>query len=437
MAGFDNETVYGSNVDFTGSATVNPTILTNGQLIIGSTALNVGGTHINIGMITSTTLTVGYSTPNITIEAGATVPTTFVTNAGNAIPALNILNVLGGTGITTAGAGNTITITTMGGMTPVVSFNVDNSSAPGTDPVLPTVGGQITVTGAQVAAGVVGANVIRTDSLAANTWTTEIQRSTAVAASASLNNGVSHFDSAQFTVDANGFVTITGPAPNPFAVLNIVDDFLFMPISGESDVGDTNWWSTSSAGIPPVTGVANHPGIIQVTAGGGGTAIYKSTTSGIGNVPPILPGFGTIVFDCLVNIPTLSTAGTRFTTYIGFSGFTDSPSLLTAPANGIYFIYSDNINSGSWVGRTTNTSVTSSANSANAVVAGTWVRLRIELNSAGTSASFYFNNVQIANSPLATNIPTTALNPFVMTLGAGSGVQVDIINIRYTLATPR
>lgn len=39
------------------------------------------------------------------------MPTSFVTDAGTAIPAVNILNVLGGTGITTSGAGNTITVT--------------------------------------------------------------------------------------------------------------------------------------------------------------------------------------------------------------------------------------------------------------------------------------------------------------------------------------
>lgn len=39
------------------------------------------------------------------------VATTYVTDSGNAVPAANVLNVLGGLGATTSGAGNTITIT--------------------------------------------------------------------------------------------------------------------------------------------------------------------------------------------------------------------------------------------------------------------------------------------------------------------------------------
>jgi len=38
------------------------------------------------------------------------VATTYVTDSGNAVPAANILNVLGGTGVNTSGTGNTITI---------------------------------------------------------------------------------------------------------------------------------------------------------------------------------------------------------------------------------------------------------------------------------------------------------------------------------------
>lgn len=42
------------------------------------------------------------------------VPTSFVTDAGTAIPALNTLNVIGGAGITTSAVGDTVTITATG-----------------------------------------------------------------------------------------------------------------------------------------------------------------------------------------------------------------------------------------------------------------------------------------------------------------------------------
>jgi len=39
------------------------------------------------------------------------VPTTFHTDNGDAVPALNILNVVGGNGASTSGSGNTVTVT--------------------------------------------------------------------------------------------------------------------------------------------------------------------------------------------------------------------------------------------------------------------------------------------------------------------------------------
>lgn len=96
-----------------------------------------------------------------------------------------------------------------GGGQAIDQVNVDASTVPGTDPVLPSATGEITVTGAQVANGTVGTNVIRTNSLAANTYTIEVQRSTSNATTDVSKNGVAHFRSTDFAVDANAFVTLS------------------------------------------------------------------------------------------------------------------------------------------------------------------------------------------------------------------------------------
>ena len=94
----------------------------------------------------------------------------------------------------------------------VREVGVDDHSLPGTNPVVPTAGGLISVTGSQIAAGST-ANCIKTDSLQANQWTIEVQRSQAVASSTIGDNGVSHFDSDAFLVDANGFVQMNPDMP--------------------------------------------------------------------------------------------------------------------------------------------------------------------------------------------------------------------------------
>ena len=78
MGGFANsisnniDVVFANNWDFSGAANPNDTngLQTDGQLLIGSTALNAGNTHINVGKITSPfgTIAVGYSSPNITLD---------------------------------------------------------------------------------------------------------------------------------------------------------------------------------------------------------------------------------------------------------------------------------------------------------------------------------------------------------------------------------
>ncbi len=92
----------------------------------------------------------------------------------------------------------------------MTAIGVNGSTVPGTNPVNPNNGGVVFSTGAQVAAGTIGTNVIRTFSDTLNTFSVQIQRSAAVGASASVNNGVSHFDNTKFTVDSDGFVSTSG-----------------------------------------------------------------------------------------------------------------------------------------------------------------------------------------------------------------------------------
>lgn len=107
-----------------------------------------------------------------------------------------------------ADANGFVSLTATAGPT---QMQVDTFTAPGTYPVMPNGSGIITVTGGQVAAGsTTCCAVIRTDSLAAYTYTILIQRSQAVASSTIGDNGVSHFNSTYFTVDANGFVSLNG-----------------------------------------------------------------------------------------------------------------------------------------------------------------------------------------------------------------------------------
>ncbi len=80
---------------------------TDGQLLIGST-----GVDPVLGSLTSTggTVTITPGAGTINLESGAAVPVQVDTDSGSAIPALGILEALGGEMLNTTGAGNTVTI---------------------------------------------------------------------------------------------------------------------------------------------------------------------------------------------------------------------------------------------------------------------------------------------------------------------------------------
>lgn len=114
MAGFDNDCVYANNADFStagaaGGSAANG-LQTDGQIWIGSTATNAGGTHVNVGKITSPlgTLSVGFSAGNITLDligGGVAVDTLNTDVSGPVSPsASGVISFTGATNIFSDGS---------------------------------------------------------------------------------------------------------------------------------------------------------------------------------------------------------------------------------------------------------------------------------------------------------------------------------------------
>lgn len=133
----------------------------------------------------------------------------------NVVPdASGEIEILGGAGIsvTGQGPGNTVTIALSGGGVAVDQINVDFNTAPGTDPVVPSASGEVSILGNVVANATNANSPIATHSRDVNALNIDLQVAAAVAATPgdAFDAGICSFDSAMFTVDANGFVQLSG-----------------------------------------------------------------------------------------------------------------------------------------------------------------------------------------------------------------------------------
>ena len=155
MAGFSNDTIYGGNVDFTGGNPKTPQMVANGQLLIGSAIAPFIRAGLLTSIDTSVTFTVGNGTIDMSVSGGTTAVKTITGTSGGAL--------------------------------------------------LPTAG-NITFHAATVAAGTTPAAFAG----AVSTETLNLQISQAIAATDATKIGLANFDSASFSVDANGFVTALG-----------------------------------------------------------------------------------------------------------------------------------------------------------------------------------------------------------------------------------
>jgi hypothetical protein len=115
----------GVGINITGVPTINPTVNLDVPVVIANGGTNAitfantfGVVYFDGTRLVDTTVgTSGYTLTSNGVGLAPTfqatpaaIPTSFATDAGTAIPALNILNILGAHGINTAGSGNTVTV---------------------------------------------------------------------------------------------------------------------------------------------------------------------------------------------------------------------------------------------------------------------------------------------------------------------------------------
>ncbi len=282
--------------------------------------------------------------------------------------------------------------------------------------------------GAILAGTATAGQVLRSGASTTPSWSTATYPATAGTSGNVLTSDGTNWNS----------TTPASPAFNPNSVLQLVDDFVgWKELSGaySSSLG----WSTLGSnllGTNSATPDSAHPGIAatgQMTSGLGGIMLAPNSSGSKG----LILGGGAITLNFVIKIGTLSVNGTRYTLRFGLGDVANGAD----QTNGVYFEYSDNINSGNWVGKTASASSRSTANSSTAANTS-FHNFQISINAAATSVSFYIDGAEIANSPLTSNIPTASASPFfcatwVSGTVAAASVILDLFYLQQTLTTAR
>jgi len=235
----------------------------------------------------------------------------------------------------------------------------------------------------------------------------DVQVASAQIASNINNAGLASFNSTQFSVDANGFVTVVATPP-PFVPNQIIQDFDdFLSISSNSS-GKLNWFFGSP--WEQANGTSTNPGLFQIEANTPvGTFFGLSNPDSFGtDVYPWVLGGGALSCSWVLNLVTLGNVTDNYTVYIGISDSNGSGVIFT-PNNGCYFQYNYNVNGGKYQIVCNSSGITTVTDSG--VLANTnFTNFTINVNAAATSVTFLINGVQVG-SPIATNIPLVPIGP--------------------------
>jgi len=166
-------------------------------------------------------------------------------------------------------------------------------------------------------------------------------------------------------------------------------------------------------GLVPFTANANNGGASQVgtaTAGRFGIARQATLTSQSGSVcysggvSSIVFGSGVYRFRTDVLLSAVSDGTNTFGIRLGFNDC--SATVPVDAVDGVYFRYTDSVNSGKWqcVARSNSAESALDSEISGSAVTASYQTFEIEVNNVGTTASYYINGTNVAN--VTASIPT-------------------------------
>ena len=422
LANGSNITITGSPVSLGGTATINVSGTTNHSVQVGNSggslsSLSVGnngtvllgatGADPAFALLTSTdgsiTFTTGVNSLNLKANAPASTLTITGDTGGALSPSGSNWNILGGTNMSTAGSGSTLTL---------------NVKAP------------------------FAATTLTSNSLILGNGTSNVS-ALGAATNGQLPIGNNGNPPTLATITGSGGVTVTngpgtisisGGSSPANATLDIVDDFV-RNVQGTYFASNTLNSGTVTA---QVTGggtsiiESGHPGIWCISnnsATNSGGIIYL-----VGN--PIILGGGVYTQQFWIKIPILSTGSVRFKVKTGIANA--SASVQNDPTDGAWFYYEDDVNSGQWQIITSSASTQTVQNTTTALDTG-WHVYKIVSNSANSLVTFYIDGVSVGTS--STNLPSIAIGPFTNMYSPATAttrnVFVDLATINYALTSAR